>query len=170
MKVCLVGSSGGHLTHLYMLKPFWQDQERFWVTFDKEDARSLLEGEQMIPCHFPTNRNLKNLIRKYSINAKSIGSQAIRDMLEAYYVGGDTGNKTLNNLIRVLDKQVLDEMAIEASKKASNSSKGTWQPKDTRIYFTVVLAYNEELNQAELARKGLDPNEKILLIEEVGEE
>lgn len=51
------------MTHLYMLKPFWQDQERFWVTFDKEDARSLLEGEQMIPCHFPTNRNLKNLIR-----------------------------------------------------------------------------------------------------------
>ena len=25
MKVCLVGSSGGHLTHLYMLKPFWKD-------------------------------------------------------------------------------------------------------------------------------------------------
>ena len=63
MKVCLVGSSGGHLTHLYMLKPFWQDQERFWVTFPKEDARSLLEGERMFPCYFPTNRNLKNLIR-----------------------------------------------------------------------------------------------------------
>lgn len=63
MKVCFVGSSGGHLTHLYMLKPFWQDQERFWVTFDKEDARSLLEGERMFPCHFPTNRNLKNLIK-----------------------------------------------------------------------------------------------------------
>ena len=26
MKVCLVGSSGGHLTHLYMLKPFWKDK------------------------------------------------------------------------------------------------------------------------------------------------
>ena len=38
MKVCFVGSSGGHLTHLYMLKPFWQDKERFWATFDKEDA------------------------------------------------------------------------------------------------------------------------------------
>lgn len=24
IKVCLVGSSGGHLTHLYMLKPFWK--------------------------------------------------------------------------------------------------------------------------------------------------
>ncbi|HHE3254116.1 TPA: UDP-N-acetylglucosamine--LPS N-acetylglucosamine transferase, partial [Streptococcus pneumoniae] len=27
MKVCLVGSSGGHLTHLYLLKPFWKDRE-----------------------------------------------------------------------------------------------------------------------------------------------
>ena len=37
IKVCLVGSSGGHLTHLYMLKPFWKDKDHFWVTFDKED-------------------------------------------------------------------------------------------------------------------------------------
>lgn len=63
MKVCLVGSSGGHLTHLYMLKPFWSSKERFWVTFDKEDARSLLKGETVYPCYFPTNRNIKNLIR-----------------------------------------------------------------------------------------------------------
>ena len=63
MKVCLVGSSGGHLTHLYMLKPFWKEKERFWVTFDKEDARSILEGEKVYPCYYPTNRNLKNLIR-----------------------------------------------------------------------------------------------------------
>lgn len=63
MKICLVGSSGGHLAHLYMLKSFWQDKERFWVTFDKEDARSVLTGERVYPCHYPTNRNLKNLIR-----------------------------------------------------------------------------------------------------------
>ena len=62
LKVCLVGSSGGHLTHLYMLKPFWQDKDRFWVTFDKEDARSLLEDERMIPCYYPTNRSLKGFI------------------------------------------------------------------------------------------------------------
>lgn len=48
IKVCLVGSSGGHLTHLYMLKPFWKSKDRFWVTFDKEDAKSLLEGEKCI--------------------------------------------------------------------------------------------------------------------------
>ncbi|MGX7393443.1 PssD/Cps14F family polysaccharide biosynthesis glycosyltransferase [Carnobacterium mobile] len=63
MKVCLVGSSGGHLTHLYMLKPFWENKNRFWVTFDKEDAKSLLEGEKVYNCYYPTNRNVKNLIK-----------------------------------------------------------------------------------------------------------
>ena len=62
MKICMVGSSGGHLTHLYMLKPFWQKHDRFWVTFDKEDARSVLEGERLIPCYYPTNRSLKALV------------------------------------------------------------------------------------------------------------
>ena len=63
MKVCLVGSSGGHLTHLHMLKDFWKDKDRFWVTFDKEDARSILENGKVIPCYYPTNRNIKNLIK-----------------------------------------------------------------------------------------------------------
>ena len=51
IKVCLVGSSGGHLNHLFMLKPFWEDKERFWATFDKEDSRSLLEGETIYPVY-----------------------------------------------------------------------------------------------------------------------
>ena len=75
MKVCLVGSSGGHLTHLYMLKPFWKDKERFWVTFDKEDARSLLEGEKMYPCYYPTNRSLKALIINTKIAWKVLRSE-----------------------------------------------------------------------------------------------
>ena len=29
----------------------------------KEDARSLLNGEKVYPCYYPTNRNIKNLIR-----------------------------------------------------------------------------------------------------------
>ena len=62
MNVCLVGSSGGHLNHLYLLKPFWQDKERFWVTFNKEDANSILEGEQVYHCYYPTNRSLKALL------------------------------------------------------------------------------------------------------------
>lgn len=63
MKVCLVGSSGGHLTHLYMLKPFWKNKDRFWVTFDKEDARSKLINEKMYSCYYPTNRSIKALIK-----------------------------------------------------------------------------------------------------------
>ncbi|MCS8597557.1 UDP-N-acetylglucosamine--LPS N-acetylglucosamine transferase [Levilactobacillus brevis] len=63
MKICLVGSSGGHLTHLSLLKDLWKDEDRFWVTFDKEDARSLLRDEKRYKCFFPTNRNIKNLIR-----------------------------------------------------------------------------------------------------------
>ena len=55
MRICLVGSSGGHLTHLYMLKPFWKSKERFWVTFDKEDARSLLKNEKVYPCYYRIN-------------------------------------------------------------------------------------------------------------------
>lgn len=64
IKVCLVGSSGGHLTHLYMLKPFWKDKEHFWVTFDKEDAKSLLEREKMYSCYYPTNRSLSKPLLK----------------------------------------------------------------------------------------------------------
>ena len=45
-----------------MLKPFWEKHERFWVTFDKEDAKSLLKDERMIPCYYPTNRSLKGLL------------------------------------------------------------------------------------------------------------
>ena len=62
IKVCLVGSSGGHLNHLYMLKPFWEDKDRFWATFDKEDSRSLLSGETIYPLYYPSNRSIKALI------------------------------------------------------------------------------------------------------------
>ncbi|BCJ96739.1 UDP-N-acetylglucosamine--LPS N-acetylglucosamine transferase [Anaerocolumna cellulosilytica] len=75
MKVCFVGSSGGHLMHLYMLKRFWADKERFWVTFDKEDARSLLGEEKMYSCYFPSNRNIKNLIKNTFVAAKVLKNE-----------------------------------------------------------------------------------------------
>lgn len=50
-----------------MLKPFWKDKNRFWVTFNKEDAKSLLEGEKVYPCYFPTNRSIKALIKNTKI-------------------------------------------------------------------------------------------------------
>jgi beta-1,4-N-acetylglucosaminyltransferase len=65
--VALVCSSGGHLAHLLVLRPWWEDRDRFWVTFDKEDARDTLAGERRYWCHFPTNRNAWNLLRNLII-------------------------------------------------------------------------------------------------------
>jgi len=62
-KLCLVCSSGGHLKQLYLLKPFWQKYNRFWVTFSKIDAISLLKDEKVYFAYYPTNRNFKNLIK-----------------------------------------------------------------------------------------------------------
>jgi UDP-N-acetylglucosamine:LPS N-acetylglucosamine transferase len=62
-RALLVCSTGGHLAQMYRLRPWWGRQERIWVTFDREDARSLLTDEQTIWAYEPTTRNLKNLVR-----------------------------------------------------------------------------------------------------------
>lgn len=110
LKVCLVGSSGGHLTHLYMLKPFWKDKERFWVTFDKEDARSLLKGEKMFPCYYPSNRSLKalliNTVRALKIIYKErpnlIISSGAAPAIPFFYIGKLFGAKLI--YIEVFDR------------------------------------------------------------------
>ncbi len=70
LKLCLVCSSGGHLAHLHLLEPFWKNREHFWVTFDKQDARSILKDQKVYPCYYPTNRNLVNLIRNTFLAVK----------------------------------------------------------------------------------------------------
>jgi beta-1,4-N-acetylglucosaminyltransferase len=62
-RIALVGSSGGHLAHLVVLRPFWERHDRFWVTFQTPDAVSQLDGERNYWCHHPTNRNIPNLLR-----------------------------------------------------------------------------------------------------------
>ncbi len=62
-RVLFVSSSGGHLSQLLQLRPWWTQHDRRWVTFDLPDARSKLQGETLIPAHHPTTRNLKNLAR-----------------------------------------------------------------------------------------------------------
>ena len=110
MKVCLVGSSGGHLTHLYMLKPFWETKERFWVTFDKDDARSLLESERMYPCYYPTNRSLKALLVNTALAFKVLRkekpdliiSSGAAAAVPFFYLGKLFGAKTI--FIEVFDR------------------------------------------------------------------
>lgn len=110
IKICFVGSSGGHLTHLYMLKPFWEDKARVWVTFDKEDARSMLVGERMIPCYYPTNRSLKALIINTRLAWKVLRSERPDVIISSgaavavpfFYIGKFLGSKTI--YIEVFDR------------------------------------------------------------------
>jgi Oligosaccharide biosynthesis protein Alg14 like len=62
VKLLLVASAGGHLQQLYWMRPFWSLHERVWVTFDTPESRALLEGEQWIAAHHPTNRNVRALV------------------------------------------------------------------------------------------------------------
>lgn len=110
IKICLVGSSGGHLTHLYMLKPFWEDKERIWVTFDKEDARSILANEKMYPCYYPSNRSLKALFINTIVAIKVLSkekpnliiSSGAASAVPFFYLGKLFGAKTI--YIEVFDR------------------------------------------------------------------
>lgn len=62
-RALLVCSSGGHLAQLLKLRPWWQGHERTWVCFDTPDALGALAGERVVRGHFPTTRNIPNLLR-----------------------------------------------------------------------------------------------------------
>ena len=110
MKICLVGSSGGHLTHLMLLEKFWKKHDRFFVTFDKLDSRSVLKNEKKYWCYFPTNRNIKNLIRNTYLAFKVLRKERPDVIISSgaavavpfFYVGKLFGAKTV--YIEVYDR------------------------------------------------------------------
>lgn len=61
-KVLLVCSPGGHLLQLLRLRPAWGDMERAWITLKAPDSDSLLQEEQVILAHGPTNRSISALV------------------------------------------------------------------------------------------------------------
>lgn len=67
MRILIVCSSGGHLTQALALRPWWGQHERTWVTAPTEDARSRLQGEKTVEAHYPTVRNIPNLIRNFGL-------------------------------------------------------------------------------------------------------
>ncbi|MEB3376388.1 PssD/Cps14F family polysaccharide biosynthesis glycosyltransferase [Pediococcus pentosaceus] len=109
-KLCLVGSSGGHLTHLSLLRKTFENYDRFWVTFDKSDANTLLKDERVYHCFFPTNRNFINLIKNTFLAIKIlfrerpdvIVSSGAAVAIPFFYVGKLFGAKTI--YIEVFDR------------------------------------------------------------------
>ena len=61
--VLIVCSPGGHLQQMLALEHAWADLERTWVTLPAPDVEHLLEGEEVITAHGPTNRSIVNLVR-----------------------------------------------------------------------------------------------------------
>lgn len=93
-----------------MLKPFWITKDRFWVTFDKPDANSLLINEKKYNCYYPTNRNLINLIKNFYIAFKVIFKEKPDLIISSgaavavpfFYIGKLFGCKTV--YIEVFDR------------------------------------------------------------------
>jgi beta-1,4-N-acetylglucosaminyltransferase len=110
MKLCLVCSSGGHLFQLHILKNWWGRHERFWVTFKKADALSLLEEEKVYWAFSPTTRNIINLVRNSFLALKIlfkerpeiIVSNGAGVAVPFFYIGKILGSKLV--FIEVYDR------------------------------------------------------------------
>ena len=95
---------------MYKLKPFWEDRKRFWVTFDKDDARSILKDETVYPCYYPSNRSIKalfiNTFRAFKILRKErpdlIISCGAAVAVPFFYIGKLYGAKLI--YIEVFDR------------------------------------------------------------------
>jgi len=75
MKICLVCSSGGHFLQLYSLRELWSRHECFWISFSKYDTSHLLKGEKVYWAFYPTNRNIKNLVRNLYLAMRILVSE-----------------------------------------------------------------------------------------------
>jgi beta-1,4-N-acetylglucosaminyltransferase len=71
MKLCLIASGGGHIYEMFCLKEFWQNKDRFWVSFPTDDVKYLLREEsQVYWAAYPTNRNAKNALKNLYLAQK----------------------------------------------------------------------------------------------------
>jgi hypothetical protein len=123
---------------------------------------------------------VKLLLYYYLYKKSSIKDASIVKMFDNYYNEG-TGSSALDDRIRELGKVIASEAINGGGQNNSGGSGGgsggggggggggSSKPEDTRIYFAVILNYNEELRAAELDRKGLDYTQKVAELE-VGEE
>ena len=108
--IALVGSSGGHLTHLLVLQPWWRNENRFWVTFDTPDAKAALRAERTYWCYHPTNRNVPNLLRNFVLAVRICARERPRLIVSSgagpaipfFYVGKFFGARTV--YVEVVDR------------------------------------------------------------------
>ena len=69
----LVCSAGGHLLQLRLLEEAWRGRPHVWVTHRRDDALSLLAGEDVVFASGPTTRNVANLLRNLVLAWRLVG-------------------------------------------------------------------------------------------------
>lgn len=139
-KVCIPTSSGGHLTHMRMLMPVLDKvRDRFWVTFDKEDANTALADERVYHCYFPTNRNVKNTARNALLAVRVlrrerpdlIVSSGAAIAVPFFLVGKLMGAKTV--YIEVFDRVDAPTLTGKLVRRFTDLFIVQW-PEMTRVY------------------------------------
>ena len=65
-------SPGGHLLQMRALGPAWREHEATWVTLPGADVERLLEGQDVVLAHGPTNRSLGKLFRNLALAWKVV--------------------------------------------------------------------------------------------------
>ena len=118
---------------------------------------------------------LVDLIDKYNKNGTT-GIKSVDSMINKYKTSKTTGYKAIDKLLaKHLDiKQLVSGLGGTGTGtgtgtgNAGGTGGGGGQAQDTRIFFTAVLMYKENLIDQELSRKGLDENAKVEKLE-VGE-
>lgn len=75
MKICLTSSPGGHLAQLAQLEAWWREHDRFWMIPDRDDTRSYLPNERIIPPHYPTTRHVPNAIKNLALAHRTLRAE-----------------------------------------------------------------------------------------------
>jgi UDP-N-acetylglucosamine:LPS N-acetylglucosamine transferase len=57
-KICLACSAGGHLSELMGLKDFYSKKNHFFITFEREDTKSLAKSEKVFFAQYPDRNPL----------------------------------------------------------------------------------------------------------------
>ncbi len=57
MKIMIVTSPGGHLFQSFLLKKWWQQRERMWISLESPDTKFLLQKEKV---YYGFGPNFKN--------------------------------------------------------------------------------------------------------------
>lgn len=102
MKICLIASAGGHLKEILQLEKFYKNKEHYFVTFDREDGKSIAKKEKTYfvecparnPFRFVANffQSLKIILKEKPDTIISTGADAA---LATCYLGKLFGKKII---------------------------------------------------------------------------